>query len=91
MHILLTHVMDLLAGVRAELDSGLDISPAMRFRIETLLNEALAKNIDQNEIQAAVEELLLKHGVLKFEKDGDRVIAVLALWQQRAPVVPSTN
>jgi hypothetical protein len=80
--------VDLLSAVLAELSAGNDVAPAQLFAIEASLTHAIAKGMAVDEVRKRVDKLLPANCSLSFIDGGKKV--VLQLWQQRAPVVPTT-
>jgi hypothetical protein len=80
----------ILQQARAELAAGNDIAPAKLFAMEALLTQAIAAGVTSTEIKAAIEKLLPEDGTLNIAERNQCLEVTLQLWQQRAPVVPST-
>ena len=78
----------LLREAIALIQQGGDVAPAARFRIEALLEQLIERYPDRAEdLQKDVAAIVGAHGALHICAGAVQ----LDLWQQRAPVVPSTR
>ena len=88
---LLAAACDVLRQLVADIDAGNDAIPAQRFAVEALLNQALAEGIAPSVLRAEIVALLPDPAALRIEARDGRTSVALQLWQQPAPVVPSTS
>lgn len=79
----------------SDIAKGYDVAPARRSEIETLFMLAMRReDYSTQQLQADCAEILPEHcAILIDQSDAERENyprVILQLWQQRAPVVPTT-